>query len=454
MDLTGRRMLVVGLGVSGLAAVRLLASRGAQVIANDARTEADLGERAMAARAAGAELALGGHDPALFSSVDHIVVSPGVPKLDALDAAERAGVPIAGEVELASWFFEGGTVVAVTGTNGKSTVTALVGDMCRRTGRPTFVGGNLGTPLVEAVGTDAVKPGGFVVIELSSYQLERVDRFRADVSVLLNVSEDHLDRHASFAEYAAAKGRIFHGQSRRDAAVVPSHDELCRSLARAGAASLHCFGTPDGEVRVAAERIVNGHSSLSIPVTDLAIRGAHNLDNACAAALSARLAGVPAEAIAASLRSFRGLPHRMQSVGEVAGVEYLDDSKATNVGAAVAAIDGLADRGGRVVLIAGGVDKGGSYAPLRERMDRHGRALILLGEAASRIEQAFEGTALAVEHASSMQDAVRLAHALAQRGDAVLLAPACASFDMYPSYAHRGDAFQQAVHALREEATR
>lgn len=450
MELTGQRVLVVGLGTSGLAAVRLLASRGARVVANDLRSEDQLGDRADAARAAGAELVLGAHPSALFTSVDRIVVSPGVPPLEALRAADEAGVPVASEVELASWFVRG-TVIGVTGTNGKSTVTTLIGEMCRRSGRPTFVGGNLGTPLVDVVGTEAAREGGYVVVELSSYQLERVDRFRAHVGLLLNVTEDHLDRYASFADYVAAKGRLFHGQSRRDAAVVPAGDELCRSLARAGAASLHCFGAPDGEVQVTAERIVNGHSSLSVPVTDLAVRGAHNLNNACAAALAARLAGVSADTVEEVLREFRGLPHRMQPVRELDGVEYLDDSKATNVGAAAAALDGLAGRAGRVVLLAGGADKGGSYAPLRERLDRQGRALVLLGEAAARIEAAFEGSSVPLEHASSMEEAVRRARALAQPGDAVLLAPACASFDMFRSYADRGQAFQRAVHALEGE---
>lgn len=452
VELANARVLVVGLGKSGLAAVRLLAARGARVIANDRRSEAELGEVAAEARALGADLALGSHDPELFTSVDRIVVSPGVPPLPALAAADRAGVPVASEVELASWFLRG-TVVAVTGTNGKSTVTTMIGEMCRRTGRPTFVGGNLGTPLVDVVESDAAGPDGLVVVELSSFQLERVDRFRAHVAVLLNVTDDHLDRYDSFASYAAAKGRIFHGQGAGDHAVVPAGDELCASLARAGAASIHTFGSPDGVVRTEGERIVNGSSSLSFPVSGLRIRGRHNVNNACAAALAARLAGVAPEAVVAVLESFAGLPHRMQHVRDLGGVAYYDDSKATNVGATAAALDGLGDLRGRVVLVAGGVDKGGSYAPVRERMERLGRAAVLIGEAAPLLEAALAG-AVPTERAADMADAVRRARALAVPGDVVLLAPACASFDMFRSYAHRGEAFQEAVRSLDPEAGR
>lgn len=451
MELRGRRILVVGLGASGLAAVRLLASRGARVVANDLRSETELGDRAEAAREAGAELVLGSHDASLFTSVDRIVLSPGVPPLAALDAADAAGIPIASEIELASWFLEGATVVAITGTNGKSTVTTLVGEMCRRSGRPTFVGGNLGTPLVEVVGQEAAKRGGYVVVELSSFQLERVDRFRADVSVLLNVTEDHLDRYASFSDYAAAKSNIFSGQRRADVAVVPAGDSVCLALARAGAAEVHRFGAPDGEVRVEHGSIQDRTTGWQLPTEALRIRGAHNLENACAAVLAARLAEVPTAAIEATLREFSGLPHRMQWVREIDEVAFFDDSKATNVGAAVAAIEGFDGRG-KVVLLAGGKDKGGSYAPLAESLSRKGRALVLLGEASPLIAAAVEGTGLPIARATTMEEAVRQALELASPGDAVVLAPACSSFDMFRSYAERGDVFHRAVLALPEKA--
>lgn len=448
MNLEGQRVLVVGLGKTGMAVARLLVARGARVVANDARGADTLGSEVATLRAAGVEVALGGHAPALFASVDRIVVSPGVPPLPALAAAEAAGVPIASEIEVASWFVAS-TVIGITGTNGKSTVTTLVGEMCKRSGRPTFVGGNLGTPLVDVVGTPAAAPGGYAVVELSSFQLERVDRLRVNIAALLNVTEDHLDRYPSFAAYAAAKANVFRGQHEDDVATVRDGDAACSALARGGKARVCFFGGERGETRVAGGNLVDAASGLSLPVTDIPLSGAHNLDNACAAALVARLAGVAAEHVADVLRAFRGLPHRMAHVRDLDGVAYYDDSKATNVGATVAAIDGLARRDAHVVLIAGGRDKGGDYAPLVERMARVGRAAVLIGEAAAKIRAALEPRGIALATAPDMDEAVARARAFARPGDLVLLAPACSSYDMFTSYAERGDVFARAVRALR-----
>jgi UDP-N-acetylmuramoylalanine--D-glutamate ligase len=455
MQLQGKRVAVVGLGESGIAAARLLLRQGARVTVNDARSAEQLGERARELQALGATLDLGGHDSDRLCQHELIVVSPGVPRLAELAAAEAAGVRIVSEIELASWFVQG-TVIGITGTNGKSTVTSLIGEMCKRTGRPTFVGGNLGTPLVDVVGSDAAGQQGFVVVELSSFQLERVQAFRAHVGVLLNVTDDHLDRYPNFAAYASAKGRLFGTQSRSDFALAPSGDELCLSLARVSPGTLLRFAGSDGSVRRAGDQLIDEVSGLRVPVAELGIKGDHNVDNACAAALAARVAGIERDVIASVLRSFQGLGHRMQSAGAIGSVQFFDDSKATNVGAAVAAVLGLGRQGVRVVLIAGGKDKGGSYQPLVEVMQRHGRALVLIGEASSLIEAAFQPagqteTGLPIARAGSMRDAVRLAHNLAVATDAVLLAPACASFDMFRSYAHRGDVFVAEVSALRQE---
>jgi UDP-N-acetylmuramoylalanine--D-glutamate ligase len=449
VDLAGQKVLVVGLGKSGIAAALLLLERGARVIANDQRSQAELGPEVAALAARGATLALGGHETSLFTSVDRIVLSPGVPLLPALAAADAAGVPIASEIELASWFVTS-TIVGVTGTNGKSTVTTLVGEMCRRTGRPTFVGGNLGTPLVDAVSTDAAKPGGYVVVELSSFQLERIERLRVNAAALLNVTDDHLDRYPSFDAYAEAKAAIFRNQTPDDAALVASGDALCDGLARRGRGRLYRYGGADGAVRWSDDAIVDAQSGLSVPLAQLAFTGRHNYDNACAAALLARLSGVAVEHVRDALLTFRGLPHRMQLVRRLSDVDYYDDSKATNVGAAVAALDGLSAHGGQIVLIAGGKDKGGAYTELAARMRTRGRAAVLIGEATPLIAAALQGGGYPVELASSMEAAVKRAHELAQPGDAVLLAPACSSFDMFRSYAHRGDVFQASVRSLDE----
>lgn len=455
MELSGKHVVVVGLGKSGLAAARLLARQGAEVVLNDKKPLGELGdlgrEALVLAKNAGTlTLSLGGHPASIFEQADLVVLSPGVPVLPEVEAARRRGARVWAEVELAGRFLAG-RVVGITGSNGKSTVTTLVGDMVKRGARPSFVGGNLGDALTLAVGTPAAGPDGVVVAELSSFQLEDIEALRCHVAACLNVTDDHLDRHGTFAAYAAAKGRIFLTQTKDDHAVVPAGDELCLSLARAGVAQIHTFG-PGGEVDVKDGAIVDPVSGLRFPLADLKIVGRHNHWNACAAALIARLSGVPRTDVEAVLSTFRGLPHRMVEVRRLDGVTYYDDSKATNVGATVAALEGLRGIDGKVILIAGGVDKGGTYAPVRAGMEELGRAVVLIGQAASLIRDAFAGSPIALEDATTIDDAVARARALARPGDAVLLAPACASFDMFKGYAHRGDEFARAVLALKEGA--
>lgn len=446
MELSQKNTMVVGLGESGLAVVRFLTARGALVRVNDQRDLAELGAAAAEAEALGAELVLGGHPESAFENLDLIVVSPGVPPLAQLEEAERRGAQVVSEVELASRFLDA-PIVAITGTNGKSTVTTLIGQMCNYLDRPIFVGGNLGRPMIEAAGTDAGNERGLVIVELSSFQLERVSEMRAHVALLLNVSADHLDRYPSFEAYAAAKARIFERQRAEDFAILPADAPDLRELIEDGG-TLVLFGGRNGEVRVVNGALTDTQSSLRVPIAELGIRGLHNVANACAAALAARLLGVRESDIASVLCEFKGLAHRMQYVSSVGGVEYIDDSKATNVGAAVASIDGLAGANGKIVLIAGGVDKGGSYEPLRQRMTERGRAVVVLGEAAPLLERAFVDSLLTLRHAQSMAEAVDSASAMAVSGDIVLLAPACSSFDMFRSYAERGDQFQSAVHSL------
>ena len=446
MELSGKNTMVIGLGESGLAVVRFLRGRGASVRVNDRRDAEALGSAVTEARELGAELVLGGHPEDAFEGLDLVIVSPGVPSLAVLDRAEELGAEVVSEVELAARFIEA-PLVAITGTNGKSTVTTLIAEMGARLGRPLFVGGNLGRPMIEAVDTDAASTGGLVVVELSSFQLERVSQMKAHIAVLLNVTPDHLDRYPSLEAYAAAKARIFERQTTQDFAIVPADDPDIRQLVN-GDGTVVLFDGRSGEVRVEHGTLVDRGSSLRVPVEEIRLRGTHNLSNACAASLAARLLGVSPDDIAAVLREFAGLAHRMQHVRSLNGVEYIDDSKATNVGAAVASIEGLRGSDGKIVLIAGGVDKGGSYRPLAERMNEEGRAVIVLGEAAPLVQRAFSGSEIELRRAGSMREAVGHAAMLARPGDTVLLAPACSSFDMFRSYAERGDAFQQAVQNL------
>jgi UDP-N-acetylmuramoylalanine--D-glutamate ligase len=448
VELEQKRALVVGLGKSGFSAARLLSSKGARVVLNDVRELGKVEGLEAFAQSISAETVLGHHPVELFTSVDLVVVSPGVPPLPALDAATAAGVLVISEIELASRFVRA-KIAAVTGTNGKSTVTSLLGEMAQKSAVPTFVGGNLGTPFAEAAGTLAAD-SGFSVLELSSFQLERVDRFRANVAVLLNVTDDHLDRYEDFGAYAAAKAQIFKGQTADDYSVVPAGDALCLSLARAGKATVLTFGE-GGDACVEDGALVDRESGARVTLDELHIVGSHNHENACAAMLAARALGISRETIEEALRGFRGLPHRMERVGVVRGVTFIDDSKATNVGAAVAALAGLSRDPGSIVLIAGGRDKGGSYTPLRDPLTRKGRALITLGEAAGLVEAEL-GELLPTRRVRDMSEAVRMAMSLAEEGDVVLLSPACASLDMYRSYAERGDVFQRAVRSL-EEAT-
>jgi UDP-N-acetylmuramoylalanine--D-glutamate ligase len=455
LDLVDKRVLVVGLGRSGIAAAALCAAKGARVTVTDKRPDADLAG-ATAQLPADVARELGGHRRQTFLAADLIVLSPGVPEIPELAAARTAGVAITGELELASHFVSA-PIVAITGTNGKSTTTTLIGEMLRATGRPTFVGGNLGEPLAEAVGTPAAGSDGFCVVEASSFQLETVREFRPRVAVLLNITADHLDRYDGMDGYAAAKARIFAAQDAADYAVVNADDLLSmraastapsRQLHFSIARSLAAGAWLEGESLAV---MVPGEPMESYPADLPWLAGQrHNQANALAALLAARLAGASPDAARAGLLAFKPLAHRMELVADSGGVAYYDDSKGTNVGAVVAALDGFPRP---VVLIAGGRDKGGDYAPLAEVLARVARAAILIGEAADKMEAAFRGH-VAVQRARTMDDAVSAARSAARRGDAVVLSPACSSFDMFRDYAHRAEAFRAAVARVATEAKR
>jgi UDP-N-acetylmuramoylalanine--D-glutamate ligase len=441
MDLGGQRVIVVGLGKSGIAAARLCLERGASVLGTDSAPRERLLPELSALEL---EVRAGGHEGVRFTEADLVVVSPGVPNFPALELAERAGVEVIGELELACRFLSA-PLVAVGGTNGKSTTTTLVGDLCAAAGRRVFVGGNLGEPAATAVG----KEWDIVVLEVSSFQLERAPLFHPRVSVLLNVTEDHLDRYASFSLYADAKGNAFVNQEPGDTAVIPFGDAVCEEQARRGRAECVTFGAA-GDYACENGLVLEARSGERFDLGVSRLHGTHNHHNAAAAIAAVRALAIAPDAVALGLRRFEPLAHRMALVGELRGVRFYDDSKGTNVGASVTALRGLSEPRG--VLIAGGRDKHGSYAPLVEALRERGRAAVLLGEAAPRIFEAIGG-AVPVERASDMDDAVRRAFRLAERGDAVLLSPACSSFDMFKSYADRGDRFRDAVTRLSTEVS-
>jgi UDP-N-acetylmuramoylalanine--D-glutamate ligase len=447
IPLAGKRVVVVGLGASGVAAARLCLRLGARVTATDTKTKDALGAEAASLEAAGVTLAVGGHGHAGFEAADLIVVSPGVPSFPQLDEAEKRGVRVWGEVELATEaLVHPAPIVAVGGTNGKSTTTSLVGALLEGEGLKTFTGGNLGEPLANHV----EETFDAVVLEVSSFQMERVEAFRPRVSLLLNVTEDHLDRYAGLAEYAAAKGNAFARQTEEDFAVVPVNDPVCLAQARRGRGQVVTFG-PGGQVDVTAEAIVDRSTGEHYARREIALSGGHNALNVAASIAALRPFRVAPVTIRRVLATFRGLPHRMALVTEIAGVRYYDDSKGTNVGAVVTALEGLTEP--KAVLIAGGRDKEGSYAPLVDALRAKGRAAVLIGEAADRIAHAI-GDAIPVHRARTLDDAVRTSATLACAGDAVLLSPACSSFDMFRDYKHRGDEFVRAVERLRATPAR
>ncbi|HXX67635.1 MAG TPA: UDP-N-acetylmuramoyl-L-alanine--D-glutamate ligase [Polyangiaceae bacterium] len=445
MHVSGKRVVIVGLGKSGAAAARLCLRLGARVVANDGKPRDELTEEARSLERLGAQLVAGGHAEARMSDADLVVVSPGVPRLPEIEAAERRGVTVWSEIELAfQSLAHPAPVVAIGGTNGKSTTTSLTGALLKAHGLETFVGGNLGEPLAEHVD----HPFDAVVLEVSSFQLERVERFHPHVSALLNVTEDHLDRYDSFEDYSRAKGNAFARQTVGDWAIVPARDQACLRQARRGQGRIVTFG-PGGTLDVGADAIVDRSTGERFDRAAIALPGGHNALNVAAAIACVRPFGVPAATTRRVLKGFAGLPHRMALVAEVRGVRFYDDSKGTNVGAAVTALEGLTEP--RAVLIAGGKDKHGSYAPLADTLLRRGRAVVLVGEAADAIERAI-GNRIPVRRAASMQEAVSLGADLALPGDAVLLSPACSSFDMFRDYKHRGDEFVRAVRTLIEAA--
>jgi UDP-N-acetylmuramoylalanine--D-glutamate ligase len=459
--LHGKTVVVVGLALTGIAVAKFCARRGARVVVTDGKSAEQLGDQRRALDGVAVRWELGGHDTTTFTTADLVVMSPGVPTLPAMIAARAAGVEVIAEIELAYRFLDPrATLIAITGTNGKSTTTALTGKLCEASGRPTFCGGNLGNmPLIDAVDHPANVPDGLIVAEVAAFMLENCATFRAHAGVLTNITEDHLDRFGTMARYAEVKGRIWDHQRAEDLAIANAADPATMREAAGIAARLYTFDSRPGATAARGAVVSADRSHLVLrgvtapgdveryPTSDLVIVGNHNLENAMSAYLATRGVGLSVDAIRAGARAYRPLPHRMELVGELANVYYYDDSKGTNVASVAASVRGFPRP---LVLIAGGVDKGGSYAPMLEALDGVCKGIVLLGAAAPliRAAAAAHGAGYPVIDATDMHDAVRRATELCDRGDAVVLSPGCASYDMFQNFGHRGRVFREAVAAV------
>lgn len=462
MKVEGKKVLVVGIARSGVAAARLLASRGALVIANDARPEAELRESAKELRELGVMLSLGGHPESLFENAELVVLSPGVPAdLAQLEAARRAGIEIISEPELAGRFL-GGRMVGVTGSNGKTTVTTLIAELMRAAGAEVIVGGNIGMPL-----TNLVEKSGeqtWTVAELSSFQLEMIDSLRVNVAAVTNITPDHLDRHGSFENYVRAKHRIFSNQTNEDWAILNGQDQgVADMVATLGLQSRRVYFSSRGRATVEGEtadiyveggRIMttmmadSREETEALTLDEIALPGMHNVENvmtALAATFCAMGTGTgDLRTLVECIRRFKGVEHRIEYVAEIDGIKFYNDSKATNVDSTAKALQSFERN---IIVILGGKDKGSDYSTLAPLIRQRVKQVILIGAAAGKIAEQLEGSG-PMTRARSMQDAVLSAMEVATAGDTVLLAPACASFDMFENYEHRGRVFKEAVYKL------
>ena len=449
-SLAGRRVTVFGLAKSGVAAARLLRAAGADVVGTDAKPAAALGREVAALPEIGVRLVMGPGDPTeAFAAAELVVVSPGVP-LDAppLVAVRARQVPIIGELEL-GWRATEADTIAITGTNGKTTTTALTGSILGLQPRPVLVAGNIGTPLAAHALT--FPPDGLVVCEVSSFQLETTELFQPRVAVVLNLTPDHLDRHRTFETYGDAKARIFAHQTAGDCAVLNADDEATRAMAARAKAPVVWFsrrrelahGVFVRDGRIAAK--LNGHVEEICPLSEIFLRGQHNVENVLAATACALWTGVSPAAIRTAISRFRGVAHRIEWVRDLVGVKYYNDSKGTNVDSTLRALESFAEP---IVLIAGGKGKGQDFKPLAAAARGHVAHTVLIGEDAATIGAALRDASVPVSFAPSLQEAVDRARSLATPGTIVLLSPACASFDMFDNFEHRGEVFKKIVERL------
>jgi len=452
-DIPNKKVVVLGLAKSGLAAAALLIRHGASVVGSDLSGRDALPDFLGEMEKRGLRTELGHHPEGLLDGADFLVVSPGVPvDSPTVKNAVASGLPVYGEIEVASWFCPA-SIVAVTGSNGKTTTTTLLGDMFRRAGREVEVAGNIGAPFADAA--DRLTSRGTAVLEVSSFQLETIETFRPQTSLLLNFSPDHLDRHHGYEAYVAAKMRIFENQTEADRAVVNSDDQHVLSASEAIRPSRLLFSTRnqlDEGVCVSGPNLVArfpGSEQVICRVEDILLPGPHNLSNVAAAAAVAMVNDIDTDTIHEAVRHFTGVAHRLEIVGEIDGVTFVNDSKATNVVSVQYALQSFQDP---IVLIAGGREKDTDFRPLRPLVNKKVKQLVLLGEAAPKIRAALADV-IETYDTVSMTEAVTVAFRAARRGDVVLLSPACASFDMYTNFEERGADFMSAVAELQRGNT-
>ena len=454
MEVAGRKVLVIGAARSGIASARFLAQRGATVALNDRKPLAEWSDAALALKTEGVGQIAGDPPSWLLDQTDLVIVSPGVPtKSIPIRYADRRGAEVIGEVELAARFLRG-RVVAITGTNGKTTTTTLIGNMLKDAGLNVQVGGNIGTPLVSMI--DSSREDGWTVVEVSSFQLETIVDFHPDVAMVLNVTPNHMDRYDSLMDYAAAKHNIFRNQTQGDVAILNTDDEIVSSWAdglRAHVVQFSVKAELEEGLFLRGRDLVsrsNGAERVLMTRDEMHLRGTHNVENVLAAMAAGLACGAAPDSLRETVRQFRPVEHRLEEVAEINGVRFLNDSKATSVDATIKALEAFADDAGKVVLILGGRGKQAPYSPLVDLVSERARKLILIGEDAPAIERDL-GSAAPFEHASDMHEAVERAFAAAQAGDVVLLAPACASFDMFESFEHRGRVFKDEVQSLKSK---
>jgi UDP-N-acetylmuramoylalanine--D-glutamate ligase len=444
MDVKGKRVLVVGLGKSGIASALFLADRGARVAVSDTKSEEELPREIPLLLDRGIVVEAGYHGERTFKEQELIVISPGVPAdVPQLLQARQAGIPVIGEVELAARYLKG-KIVAITGSNGKTTTTTLAGEIIAAGGRETLVGGNIGTPAISFVESSTDET--WIVLEVSSFQLETIETFHPKIAVVLNVTPDHLDRHGTFDNYAAAKTRIFENQTRDDFAVLNADDATCIAMADKTKAAVYWFSRQreaEHGAFVRGDSIIwrdLGKEQTVMHIAEISLKGAHNVENVLAAVCSGMLAGVDPAEIRHAVANFKAVEHRLEYVAIIRGVQYYNDSKATNVDATIKALESFPSG---VHLILGGKDKGSDYSVLNPLLEKRVKRVYTIGSAANKIESQLRGTQ--VVSAGTIDNALRRASESATPGDIVLLAPACASFDQFVSYEHRGRVFKDLV---------